>query len=147
MKGVDYIQHVASPLPFKPPAKRDGLVAPAVNGTLFVLRAADAEPSVKGVVITSSAFVYMDGKKLSPGMNVLDEKEIGDDSNVGAYGLSKYRAMRAAYDFMKEKERSFKMTMIHPSGIFGPTRIDAVSTSSSFVLYMMMDKFPACPAI
>ena len=133
VKGVDYIQHIASPIPFKPPSKRDELVAPAVNGTLYVLRAADAEPSVKAVVVTSSALVYMDGKKLQPGMNVLNEEEVGDDSLVGPYPLSKYRAMRAAWDFYKEKERSFKMTMIHPSGIFGPSKIDVVNTSSAFV--------------
>ena len=89
----------------------------------------------------------MDGRKLTPGVNVMDETTVGDESTVGPYPLSKFRAMQAAYDFMKEKERSFKMTMIHPSGVFGPTRIDAMNTSSGFVLYMMMGKFPACPAI
>ena len=80
VKGVDYIQHTASPIPLKPPSKREALVAPAVNGTLFVLRAADAEPSVKGVVITSTSAVFMSGHKLQPGVNVLDETKIGQRS-------------------------------------------------------------------
>lgn len=122
-------------------------MAPAVNGTLYVLKAADAEPSVKGVVVTSSSLVFMDGKKLKPGMNVLNEEEIGDDSHVGPYPLSKFRAMKAAWEFFKEKERSFKMTMLHPSAILGPTRINVVNTSTAFVLLMLNGKFPACPAI
>ena len=62
LDGVSDILHVASPLPLKAPSKRDALVPPAVNGTLIVLKAATKCSSVKTIVVTSSALVYMDGK-------------------------------------------------------------------------------------
>lgn len=147
VKGVDYILHLASPLPFKPPSKRDALVAPAVNGTLNVLRVADKEPSVKGVVVTSSALVFFEGKPLSPGQNVFNEDELGSDKDVQAYSLSKFRSMAAAWEFYNEKERTFKMAMIHPTLMIGPPKIEALNASSTLVIYFLSGKVPSCPAI
>lgn len=53
-------------------------MGPAVNGTLNVLQAADEEPRVKSVVITSSATLYLDGRPYPPGKTVLDETQEGD---------------------------------------------------------------------
>ena len=58
-QGIDHIIHVATPLPLKPPKRRDELIAPAVDGTLSVLKAASREERIKSIVITSSASLFM----------------------------------------------------------------------------------------
>src|SRR6188768_3966213 len=50
-KGMDYIQHIASPFPTKLPKNDDELVIPARNGVLNLLKAASAN-KVKRVVLT-----------------------------------------------------------------------------------------------
>ena len=61
-----------------------------------MLRAADEEPSVKSVVITSSASLFLDGRVYPPGKTVLDETDEGDEAIAAAYPLSKMRAAKAA---------------------------------------------------
>ena len=51
------------------------------------------------MVLTSSSVVYMDRKKLEPGVNILNEESLGDESAVGPYPLNKFRALKAAWDF------------------------------------------------
>ncbi|VDM81070.1 unnamed protein product [Strongylus vulgaris] len=51
VKGCTYILHVASPWPI---VADESTIKTAVDGTLFVLRAASMTPSVKKVVLTSS---------------------------------------------------------------------------------------------
>ena len=67
MKGCDYVQHVASPLPYEAPAHEDDLIRPARDGTLRVLKAA-RDAGVKRVVLTSSfaAVGYGYGNRAKP---------------------------------------------------------------------------------
>ena len=53
--GSDYIVHTASPVPIKMPKEKDShlLIRPAVDGTMAVMKAAQAA-KVKKVIITSS---------------------------------------------------------------------------------------------
>jgi nucleoside-diphosphate-sugar epimerase len=53
VQNIDYIIHVASPLPPDNPADEQEVIKPAVNGTLNVLNAA-LNTEVKRVVVTSS---------------------------------------------------------------------------------------------
>ena len=53
VENIDYILHVASPLPLANPSNEDEVIKPAVEGTLNVLRAA-LGTSVKRIVVTSS---------------------------------------------------------------------------------------------
>ncbi|EKG12658.1 NAD-dependent epimerase/dehydratase [Macrophomina phaseolina MS6] len=54
LAGVDYIFHLASPMPGKGSDFKADYVAPAVQGTESMLNAAKAEKSVKRVIIVSS---------------------------------------------------------------------------------------------
>ena len=51
--GCDFVLHVASPFPARPPRHEDDLITPAREGTMRVLRAA-RDAGVKRVVLTSS---------------------------------------------------------------------------------------------
>lgn len=52
LDGVDYVLHLASPLPHG--TNKDTYFAPAVNGTTSILKEAARVPSIKKVVVTSS---------------------------------------------------------------------------------------------
>lgn len=54
LQDVDYVLHLASPMPGKGDDFRTDYLEPAVDGTLSVLNAAKASNTVKRVVITSS---------------------------------------------------------------------------------------------
>ena len=69
LQGVDHVFHLASPLATVGGELKTAYIDPAVNGTLAVLRAANAHPQIKKVVIMSSIlaltpavenFIYLD---------------------------------------------------------------------------------------
>ena len=62
--GSTYVVHTASPFPLQNPKNEMELIKPAVDGTLFVMKACRAH-KVKRIVITSSMVTMMDEKKPS----------------------------------------------------------------------------------
>jgi len=61
VEGCDYVLHVASPFPNKPPKDEKELTVPAVNGTRSVLEAA-IKHKVKHIIITSSIAAIFSGQ-------------------------------------------------------------------------------------
>lgn len=61
LHGVDYVLHLASPLPYSIP--EESCLDPAVKGTMSLLKEASNVPTIKKVLLTSSigAFVPMAG--------------------------------------------------------------------------------------
>jgi dihydroflavonol-4-reductase len=118
MAGCDYVLHVASPLGTGTEKGRDALTAPARDGTLRVLRAA-TKAGVKRVVMTSAAATAR--PPLASG-KMSDETVWADpdDPQFDAYRVSKIRAERAAWDFMKTAEGSTELTTVLPGAVFGP---------------------------
>jgi nucleoside-diphosphate-sugar epimerase len=118
MAGCDYVLHVASPLGTGAEKGRDSLTAPARDGTLRVLRAA-ARAGVKRVVMTSAAATAR--PPLASG-KVSDETIWADpdDPQFDAYRVSKIRAERAAWNFMKTAEGQTELTTVLPGAVFGP---------------------------
>jgi nucleoside-diphosphate-sugar epimerase len=57
LDGVDYVLHLASPLPHG--TNKETYFGPAVKGTTAVLKAAAKVPSINKVVITSSAAAFI----------------------------------------------------------------------------------------
>ncbi|WP_455270840.1 SDR family oxidoreductase [Rhizobium herbae] len=118
MASCDYVLHVASPLGTGAEKGRDSLTAPARDGTLRVLGAA-TRASVKRVVMTSAAATARPA--LSSG-KVSDETVWADpdDPQFDAYRVSKIRAERAAWDFMKTANGPTELTTVLPGAVFGP---------------------------
>ena len=58
--------HTASPFALKDSTDEQDYIKPAVEGTMAVMRAAAGSPSVKRVVITSSAVALCDCGKEKP---------------------------------------------------------------------------------
>ncbi|TBU27344.1 NAD(P)-binding protein [Dichomitus squalens] len=131
VKDVDAIAHTASPFHLNS-VEPDEMIVPAVQGTLSVLKAAEAHgQNVKRIVVLSStAAVQLPGEK--PGVfdesawneaSVAEVKEKGRDASPSAkYCASKTLAERAAWDWWLERKDKvpFDLTVLNPPFVFGP---------------------------
>jgi dihydroflavonol-4-reductase len=116
--GCEYVLHVASLIPPTAPSHEDELIVPAREGTLRVLRAS-RDANVKRVVMTSTcgAIYYGHPPRIAP----FDETDWTVVNNeLTAYVKSKALAERAAWDFMAKEGRNLELSVVNPSGIFGP---------------------------
>lgn len=126
--GCQGVIHLASPFTFKVDDYKEELMKPAVEGTTTILKAC-LHSEVKRIVITSSfAAIYDAAKGLQP-HKVYTEKEFSpltyeDGVNAKdpgtAYRASKSVAEKAAWDFIKEQDPNFDISVICPSMVFGP---------------------------
>ncbi len=142
--GCDYVIHVASPLPIAAPKTEDELIVPARDGVLRVLKAArDAE--MKRVVFTSTCGAIYYGHP--PQAEPFDETSWTNlDGEMSAYVKSKAIAERAAWDFMAEQGGSLELSVVNPSGIFGPV-LGADFSSSIEIIKRLLSGGPGCPRL
>lgn len=126
--GSEYVMHVASPYFLEAGDPQRDLVDPAVNGTLGVLRAALATPTVKRVVLTSSIAASL-GR---PKPHAITEADWNEASNLesGPYAYSKRLAEEAAWAFMEKHTPHFDLVAINPSAVIGPSVVPRFNTSS-----------------
>jgi len=144
-RGCDFVLHVASPLPRKPPRHEDELIVPAREGTLRVLRAAKAA-GVKRVVMTSSVAAILYGH--DRGGRVFDEEDWTDlTGNVGAYEKSKTLAERAAWDFVRSEAPDLEFVTINPGLVLGPILDADYGTSGEVVRKLLAREIPGCPDV
>jgi len=140
--GCDYVLHTASPFPTVQPENPDDLIMPARDGTLRVLRAA-RDAGVKRVVLTSSfaAIGYGD----APHDHVYTESDWTPiDAPNQAYIRSKTIAERAAWDFVSESG-SLELSVVNPTGIFGPLLSSEFSTSIGLLKALLDGNFQVLP--
>ncbi|NVO05134.1 MAG: NAD-dependent epimerase/dehydratase family protein [Rhodoferax sp.] len=139
LKGCTFVLHVASPFLMAEPKDENELIAPAVEGTLRVIAAAQLS-GVKRLVLTSSTFAIIAGRetgKYGPG----DWSDTS--SNIGAYAKSKTLAERAAW---KATRVGMELTVINPGAVFGPSlgaKIDGQSVT--MMTKMITGKIPMIP--
>src|SRR5262249_60092458 len=116
--GCDYVIHVASPMPAAAPKNDDELIVPARDGVLRVLKAS-RDANVKRVVLTSSCGAVYYGHP--PQQAPFDETSWTNlDGEMSAYVRSKTIAERAAWDLMAREGGALELSVVNPSGIFGP---------------------------
>ena len=148
-KGVDFVQHVASPFPRELPKHEDELIIPAKNGVLFILKAAAAN-GVKRVVITSSSSTVLYGKPKGKESGTFDETVWTDAANrddTTPYFRSKTIAEKAAWDFIKADKSGLELVTVLPGAILGPVLENDFGTSANIVLKMLDGSMPAVPGI
>lgn len=135
-KGADAIIHMASPFTtkFKDPQKE--LVDPALLGTRNVLNAANKSGSVKKVILTSSvAAVHGDNVDMQElGVEQFTEEHFNYSSSIShqPYSYSKVVAEKEAWK-MQDEQDQWKLVVINPSFVLGPT-LTQHSSSESLVL-------------
>ncbi|MEI9916020.1 MAG: aldehyde reductase [Methylovirgula sp.] len=144
VQGCDYVQHVASPLPFEGPENEDDLIRPARDGTLRVLKAA-RDAGVKRVVLTSSfaAIGYGHGNRAKP-FTEADWSNLASPE-VGAYPKSKTIAERAAWDFIQNEGGALELAVINPVAVFGPVLGPDAGSSVQITQRMLAGRVPALP--
>jgi nucleoside-diphosphate-sugar epimerase len=141
MEGCELVMHTASPF-FLTRAKnpQEELIRPAKEGTRNVLEAVKRTPTVKRVVLTSSAAaIYGDNAdiKLVPG-GLFTEKEwnVTSSAQYNPYPYSKTIAEKEAWAIVKEQDR-WDLVTINPGWIIGPSlskRKDSMSISTMIQL-------------
>ena len=143
--GCELVVHMASPffLSFED-AQRD-LVDPAVKGTQNVLNAATKSGTVRKVVLTSSvAAIHGDNVDMKEkGVEQFDESFFNTSSSVDhqPYSYSKVAAEKAAWE-LHEAQDQWKLVVINPSFVMGPSLTDSSSSESlTFMTDMLKGKF------
>lgn len=148
-KGVDYVQHIASPFPRELPKNDEELIGPAKNGVLTILKAA-AQNGVKRVVLTSSSSAILYGRAKNKRNVTLDERTWTDVTNLAdttPYFRSKTIAEKAAWEFMKADKSGLELTTVLPGAILGPVLEEDFGTSANIVIKALDGSMPALPAI
>lgn len=148
-KGVDFVQHIASPFPEVLPKDENELIKPAVKGTLAILGASSAN-HVKRVVLTSSSGAIAYGKTKDELKDRLDEDDWTNMSNtkdLTPYFKSKTLAERAAWDFVANDNGEMELVTICPTAVLGPLLEPDYSASANIVVKTMQGGAPALPDI
>ena len=174
VQGCTYVFHTASPVPLYVPKNEDEIVRPAVNGTLYVFKACVQEGvAVKRVVLTSS-LAAIAGEKFIDGYTY-SEKDWPKLETLGPYCKSKMLAEKAAWDFVREREKNglpcFELAVINPGLVMarkrsfyykrrillikdvkkfnfqGPLLHDSDAASMELLKRLMLNKLPVIPSI
>ncbi|MEW6405353.1 MAG: NAD-dependent epimerase/dehydratase family protein, partial [Chloroflexota bacterium] len=141
-EGCEYAIHVASPFPAEEPKDPNELIRPARDGTLRVLRAAQAA-GVRRLVLISSVVAITGGHE---GENrTFDESDWTDlEKCKSSYSISKTMAERAAWNFVHtaENHTGMEMVSINPTNVFGPPLDGRHFTSTEWFRTLMRGEVP-----
>jgi dihydroflavonol-4-reductase len=147
VRGVQFVQHIASPFPLVQPRDREALVPAARAGTLRLLEAARAGGAER-VVLTSSvaAMEYRPGR---PREFTIHEDAWTDPDwgPISPYIVSKTRAERAAWDWAEEQDWRDRLTVVNPGFVLGPTLDDRIGTSLDVIKLFLEGAYPATPNV
>jgi dihydroflavonol-4-reductase len=139
IEGCEFMLHVASPFVIDDQPE-EFFTKPAVEGALRAMRFAQKH-CLKKVVLTSSFAAIGD---TFDGTESFDESHWSDASNpeIAFYNKSKTLAEKAAWDFVKDNNASFKLTVINPVAVTGPSLSKDIGISNSLVLKLINGKLP-----
>lgn len=140
MAGADYVMHIASPFILDEPKDENELIAPAVEGTQRVLRAADAA-GVTRVVVTSSVLALFMGR----GSGRYGPDSWSDvNAKIGAYPKSKTLAEQAAWRLAADM--STEIVTVLPGYVIGPAISGRPEGASADTISDMINgKLPGIP--
>jgi dihydroflavonol-4-reductase len=141
VKRCETVFHVASPFEFTVPDPVQGLLSPAVDGTMNVLRACLASPSTKRVVLTSSMAAIVgraDGTLINE-----DNWNTYSSLTNNPYYYAKTQAEQTAWRFMDDFQPHFDLVVINPGQVLGPSHRESVGTSVAVIRDLMTGAIPA----
>jgi dihydroflavonol-4-reductase len=142
MSGCDYVIHLASPFLLAEPKDENVMIAPAVEGTKRVIKAA-IKAGIKRVVLTSSVVSMTSGR---PSGTYGPDSWSDVNQNIGAYAKSKTLAERAAWQTVKGSD--MELVAINPGFVLGPSLGTAGDgTSEAMIANLIGGKMPAIPDV
>jgi dihydroflavonol-4-reductase len=142
LHGCAFVIHVASPFVLAEPKDENELIAPALEGTIRVIKGAK-RAGVKRLVLTSSVVAMTAGKP----SGTYDETAWSEiNLPIGAYAKSKTLAERAAWDLVQDGE--MELVAINPGFILGPP-IGAPGEGQSIAMIAQLigGKMPMIPDV
>ncbi|VDB84657.1 unnamed protein product [Peniophora sp. CBMAI 1063] len=141
VKGVDVVQHTASPFHFNF-SHPDELIKPAVHGTTGVLNSIkENAPNVKRVIVlascasvltsTTDPAIYDESSWNEPAVAEAAAKG-GNTPLMIAYRASKTLAEKAAWKFVEDDKGSigWDLTVVNPPFVWGPPIHEVTSLSN-----------------
>lgn len=142
-----YIQHIASPFPLETPNDREALVPEARAGAMRVIEhglGAGAER-----IVMTSSIVAMIGQKGRGARMVIKEDDWSDPDwkPLRAYPVSKTRAEKAAWDYVKTQKLADKLTTICPGLVLGPDLYKNGGASLALLTSMFSGDIPRTPKV
>lgn len=161
VRGVTHVIHIASPLASSgravPADQHEAhYIQPAVRGTLNMLEAADAEGSVRRVVITSSFVALVPLAELEGTRRRDGRRPVRPDDRPGlaagpygtdfaAYAASKAAALQQAEAWMERVRPGFDVVHLHPGFVLGrdetaTTPARAMRGTNSVVMALLLGK-------
>ena len=142
MAECTYVLHLASPFVLAEPKDENQLIAPAVDGTQRVLRAAQ-RAGIQRVVLTSSVVAMTAGK---PSGRYGPDAWSDVNAPIGAYAKSKTLAERAAWEIAAEG--SMDLVAINPGFVLGPSLgAPGDGQSETMMATMIAGKMPMIPDV
>ncbi len=143
-EGCQYVIHTASPTPNTDAKTNDDFVKPAVDGVLFVLKAAK-KAGIKRVVLTSAfGAVGMGTHKTTP---YTEEDWTALNDTVAPYQRSKTLSEKAAWDFINSEGEGMELSVVNPTGVLGPVLSHDFSHSIQTIKQMLNGEMSACPKL
>ena len=143
LEGIDYVLHTASPFIMESPKDENEMINPAVNGTLYVLRAA-VKHGVKKVVTTGSAANILDYTENNTVVDETSDKDVSESKIP--YTKSKYLAEEALWKFHKEMpDHKTELTTILPGFLTGPAMDKSGASSHLIIQRIMTGKMSSIP--
>lgn len=141
---IDAILHVASPVQPGHIENEDDLIIPAREGTLRVLRAAQAA-GIRRVVLTSAFHAVSWGHPHRGQTFTENDWTNIDGPGVDAYGKSKTLAERAAWDYVADEGLGLELVTLLPVAVMGPLIGHAISGANHIVQRMLNGDMPGFP--
>lgn len=142
VKGCTYVIHPASPTPNPRARHEDEFIVPAVNGVMFVLRAAKAA-GVKRVVLTSAFGAVCYGTDKKAPYTEDDWSDLSQD--LPAYQKSKTMSEKAAWNFVNGEGKGLELSVVNPVAVLGPVLGADYSHSIQTIHQMLKGQLKGLP--
>jgi dihydroflavonol-4-reductase len=146
LDGCDLVMHTASPYVLDVRDPQRDLVDPAVRGTRSMLEACAGTTGITRVILTSSMAAVTDEPDER---RVLTENDWNTKSTLtrNPYYLSKTLAEREAWAFVDAQRPAWKLIVINPFMVIGPSLSKALNTSNKVIADLLNGVYPAIPGL
>lgn len=165
LENVQYVIHLASPVPGKGVDLKEDYIKPALQGTEAILYAALKFPKIKTIVVTSSAIALLpidapmvtdrvlreDTGEVLPVDVDMELPESPQEAYGMMYRISKVLAHQATRDFLEKEKPSYKLLTTHPTLVIGESRIqnsaEQIDMVNAMLWMTIQSAKPAYPSL
>jgi len=146
MADIDFVLHIASPIPRTTPKNEDDLIIPAKEGVLRALQAAKKAGVARFVMTASTACIGYGQGQVDKQFDENDWTDPDHEDN-SAYTRSKTIAEKAARAFIANNPSKMQFCTINPGAVLGPVLESDYGTSPEIVLKLLKGDFPGIPRL